>query len=45
MVPRFLVLQPELPKTATLRIEKYRLQDAGIDGATYRQQLGIVLSR
>jgi crotonobetaine/carnitine-CoA ligase len=45
MVPRFLVLQPELPKTATLRIEKYRLQDAGIDGATDRQQLGIVLSR
>ena len=45
MVPRFLVLQPELPKTATLRIEKYRLRDAGIDGAIDRQQLGVVLSR
>ena len=45
MVPRFLLLQGELPKTATLRVEKYKLQQADLAGAADRQQLGITLSR
>ena len=45
MVPRFLVLQTELPKTATLRIEKYRLAQRGLAGAVDRKQLGIQLQR
>ena len=45
MVPRFLVLQTELPKTATLRIEKYKLQQAGLANAVDRKQLGIQLQR
>ena len=45
MVPRFLVVQTELPKTATLRIEKYKLQEAGIAAAVDRKKLGIELKR
>jgi crotonobetaine/carnitine-CoA ligase len=45
MVPRFLVLQHELPKTATLRIEKYKLQQPLPPGAIDRKQLGIELKR
>lgn len=45
MVPRFLVLQRELPKTATLRIEKYKLQQPLPHGAIDRKQLGIELKR
>jgi len=45
MVPRFLVLQRELPKTATQRIEKYKLQQPLPHGAIDRKQLGIELKR
>ena len=45
MVPRFLVLQRELPKTATLRIEKYKLQQPLPPDAIDREQLGIELKR
>lgn len=45
MVPRFLVLQPELPKTATLRIEKFKLQSWPLEQALDRQQLGIEIKR
>jgi len=45
MVPRFLVLQRELPKTATQRIEKYKLQQPLPNGAIDRKQLGIELKR
>lgn len=45
MVPRFLVLQRELPKTATLRIEKYKLLKPLPPGAIDRKQLGIELKR
>lgn len=45
MVPRFLVLQRELPKTATLRIEKYKLQQPLPPDAIDRKQLGIELKR
>ena len=45
MVPRFLVIQTELPKTATLRVEKYKLQEAGSADAVDRKKLGIELKR
>ena len=45
MVPRFLVVQQELPKTATLRIEKYKLQQPLPEYAIDRQKLGIALQR
>lgn len=45
MVPRFLVMQRELPKTATQRIEKYKLQQSLPHGAIDRKQLGIELKR
>jgi hypothetical protein len=40
-----LVLQQELPKTATLRIEKYKLQQPLPEHAIDRQMLGIALQR
>ena len=45
MVPRFLVLRSELPKTGTLRIEKYKLREEGVMDAIDRVQLGIVLKK
>jgi crotonobetaine/carnitine-CoA ligase len=46
MVPRYLVVCPELPKTGTLRIEKYKLREEGIPSdAVDRNKLGIVLKR
>jgi crotonobetaine/carnitine-CoA ligase len=45
MVPRFLAIQKELPKTATLRIEKYKLQQAGTADAIDRKKLGIEIKR
>jgi crotonobetaine/carnitine-CoA ligase len=46
MVPRYLVLCQELPKTGTLRIEKYKLREEGIPSdAVDRNKLGIVLKR
>ena len=45
MVPRFLVVQQELPKTATLRIEKYKLQEELPPHAMDRKALGVELRR
>lgn len=45
MVPRFLVQQQELPKTATLRIEKYKLQEQLPPHAVDRKALGLELRR
>jgi len=46
MVPRYLVVHPELPKTGTLRIEKYKLREEGIPSDAFdRNTLGIVLKR
>ena len=45
MVPRFLVFQAELPKTATQRVEKYKLQQQGTAAAIDRKALGIELKR
>ena len=43
MVPRFLVMHTELPKTATLRVEKYKLQALDLTDAIDRKKLGIEL--
>jgi len=46
MVPRYLVIRKELPKTATLRIEKYKLREEGIpENAIDREKLGIKIKR
>lgn len=46
MVPQYLVIRPELPKTATFRIEKYKLRKEGIPkSALDRRVLGIELQR
>jgi len=46
MVPRYLVLRSELPKTGTLRVEKYKLRDEGVGAnAIDRNELGVVLKR
>ncbi len=45
MVPRYLVVRSEIPKTATLRIEKYKLRDEKISDAIDRVKLGIELRR
>lgn len=45
MVPRYLVFRSEIPKTGTLRIEKYKLREEGVDKAVDRQALGIKLRR
>ena len=46
MVPRYLVLRSELPKTSTMRIEKYRLREEGLGkDAIDRNELGITLRR
>ncbi|MFC1895916.1 AMP-binding protein [Thermodesulfobacteriota bacterium] len=45
MVPRYLVLRSEIPKTGTLRVEKYKLRKEGVDGAIDRIALGIKLKR
>ena len=45
-VPRFLEFVPELPKTPTNRIEKYRLREAGITENTWdREKAGVKVSR
>ena len=46
MVPRYLVIRSDLPKTGTLRIEKYKLREEGLLSNTIdRSALGIVLKR
>jgi crotonobetaine/carnitine-CoA ligase len=45
-VPRYLEFVPELPKTPTNRIEKYRLREAGITENTWdREKAGIKIKR
>ena len=45
-VPRYLEFIPELPKTPTNRIEKYRLREAGVTENTWdREKAGVKLSR
>jgi crotonobetaine/carnitine-CoA ligase len=46
MVPKYFVIRSELPKTSTLRIEKYRLREEGVpSNAIDRSKLNIVLKR
>jgi len=46
MVPKYLIIRSELPKTGTLRIEKYKLRSEGVSSnAIDRSDLGIVLKR
>jgi crotonobetaine/carnitine-CoA ligase len=45
MVPRYLVMRSELPKTATSRVEKYKLRNEMLVNATDRVELGIELRR
>lgn len=40
MVPRYVQLRGELPKTATQRVQKYQLRDAGVEGAWDRAASG-----
>ena len=43
MVPRFLLLHKNPPKTATLLVEKYRLQQDGLANAVDRKQFSLEL--
>jgi crotonobetaine/carnitine-CoA ligase len=46
MVPRYIEIVPELPKTPSLRIEKYRLREAGVTPGTWdRETAGITVRR
>jgi crotonobetaine/carnitine-CoA ligase len=46
MVPKYLIIRSELPKTGTLRIEKYKLREKGIPSYAFdRSEMGIVLKR
>lgn len=45
MIPRFLVIRGEIPKTATLRIEKYKLKSEDLSQAIDRVKLGYKLKR
>ena len=45
MVPRYLKIRSEIPKTGTLRIEKYKLREEGTANAIDRVKLGIKLRR
>jgi crotonobetaine/carnitine-CoA ligase len=45
-IPRYLEFVPELPKTPTNRIEKYRLREAGVTENTWdREKAGVKISR
>ncbi len=44
-IPRYIEFVPELPKTATARIEKYKLRERGIGNSWDLQMSGIKLSR
>jgi crotonobetaine/carnitine-CoA ligase len=45
MVPRYLKMRSEIPKTGTLRIEKYKLRQEGTTNAIDRVKLGVKLRR
>jgi hypothetical protein len=44
-VPRYVELRAALPKTATERVEKYKLKQEGIGGAWDRDASGYVVKR
>jgi len=45
-IPRYLEFVPELPKTPTARVEKYRLREAGITPNTWdREKAGVKVTR
>jgi crotonobetaine/carnitine-CoA ligase len=35
MVPRYVEIVPRLPKTPTQKVEKFRLRESGVGGATW----------
>ena len=45
MVPRYVEVRASLPKTATERVEKYRLKQEGLAGAWDRDAAGYVVGR
>jgi len=45
MVPKYLVIRSEIPKTGTLRVEKYKLREEKLLNATDRVKLGIEVTR
>ncbi len=45
MVPRFVELRAALPKTATERVEKYKLKQEGVAGAWDREAAGYAVRR
>ena len=45
MVPRYVEFRAALPKTATERVEKYKLKQAGIGQAWDREAAGYKLAR
>ena len=45
MVPRYVEVRAALPKTATERVEKYKLKQEGIGGAWDREAAGYVVRR
>jgi carnitine-CoA ligase len=45
MVPRYVEIRASLPKTATERIEKYRLKADGVGASWDRQAAGYKLKR
>ncbi len=46
MVPRFIEVMPELPRTATMRVKKYELRARGNSSATWdREAAGIKVTR
>jgi len=45
MVPRYLIFRQDIPKTGTLRIEKYKLREEGVNEAFDRKALGVELKR
>jgi carnitine-CoA ligase len=45
MVPRYLVIRSEIPKTGTLRIEKYKLREEKLVNAIDRVKLGVGVTR
>lgn len=45
MVPRYVEIMAELPKTATERVEKYKLKERGVAGAWDREAAGHAVRR
>lgn len=45
MVPRYLIVRSEIPKTGTLRVEKYKLREDRLSNAIDRVKLGVEVTR